>query len=160
MNETSGKTDAASSPKPRHWLRWVGYTAGGLLSLVVVLACVGLVYEQIEESRDRRLNHPPGLMVDVGGYRMHLYCTGQGSPNVVLDSALGSYWLEWYKVQPQIAKFARVCAYDRAGLGWSDPSPQARNSRVMAEELHTLLHKAAVPGPYVLVGSRRRTWQV
>ena len=152
MNEVSGKTDAASSPKLRHWLRWVGYTAGGLLSLIVVLAGVGLVYEQIEESRDRRLNHPPGVMVDVGGYRMHLYCIGQGSPTVVLESGLGDYWLAWYRVQPQIGQFAYVCAYDRAGLGWSDPSLRPRNSRFMAEELHTLLHKARVPGPYVLAG--------
>ena len=136
----------------RRWLRWLGYTAGGLLTLVFLLACVGFIYEQIEESRDRRLNHPPGLMVDVGGYRMHLYCIGQGSPPVVLESGLGGYWLDWYKTQPQIAKFTYVCAYDRAGLGWSDPSPRSRNSRAMAEELHTLLHKAGVAGPYVLAG--------
>ena len=140
------------SRKPRRWLRWTGYVAGGLLSLVLLLACTGFAYEHIEESRDRRLNHPPGQMVDVGGFRMHLYCFGQGSPTFVLDSGLGDTWRAWRKTQPQIAGFAYVCAYDRAGLGWSNASPRPRNTKVMAEELHTLLHNAAVPGPYVLVG--------
>ena len=136
----------------RGWLRWFGYIAGGLLAVVFLLAGIGFIYEQIEESRDRRLNHPPGLMVDVGGYRMHLYCIGQGSPTVVLDSGTGEYWLSWYKVQPEIAKVTRVCSFDRAGLGWSDPSPNPRTSRVMAQELHTLLHNAGVPAPFVLAG--------
>lgn len=136
----------------QRWLRWIGYIAGSLLALVLLLACIGFVYEQIEESRDRRLNHPPGLMVDVGGYRMHLYCSGQGSPAAVLDSGLGDYWLSWYKVQPQIAQYTRVCSYDRAGLGWSEASRKPRTSKVFAQELHTLLHQASVSGPYVLVG--------
>ena len=120
--------------------------------MAVLLACLGLVYEQIAEIRDRHLNHPPGQLVDVGGYHMHLYCTGRGSPPVILDSGLGDTWLVWRKTQPQIGRFTYVCSYDRAGLGWSDPSPQPRNSRVMAEELHALLHKAGLPGPYVLAG--------
>lgn len=152
MSAVAKETEPAPSQKSRRWLRWVGYVAGGLASLLLVLACIGAVYEGLERNRDRRLNRPPGLLVDVGGYRMHIYCIGQGSPTVVLDSGLGDYWLSWYKVQPAIAQYARVCAYDRAGLGWSDPSPQPRTSRVFAEELHTLLYKAAVPGPYVLAG--------
>jgi pimeloyl-ACP methyl ester carboxylesterase len=136
----------------RHWLRWVGYIAGGLLTLLFLLACVGFIYEQIEESRDQHLNHPPGLLVDMGGYRMHLYCIGQGSPTVVLDSGLGDYWLSWYKVQPQSSRYTHVCSYDRAGLGWSDPSLQPRTSKVFAQELHALLHQASIPEPYVLVG--------
>ena len=139
-------------PKDQRWLRWVGYVAGGSFALVLILACVGFIYEQFAESRDRRLNHPPGRLVDVGGYSMHLYCTGQGSPTVVLDSGLGDYWLSWYKVQPQISQFTRVCSYDRAGSGWSDPSPQKRTSKIFAQELHTLLQRASVPAPYVLVG--------
>ena len=83
---------------------------------------------------------------------MHPYCIGQGSPTVVLDAGMGDDWLVWAKTQPQIANFAYVCAYDRAGLSWSDPSPRPRNTRVMAEELHTLSHNAAVPSPYVLAG--------
>jgi pimeloyl-ACP methyl ester carboxylesterase len=88
----------------------------------------------------------------MGGYRMHISPTGEGSPTVVLDSGLSDSSLSWYKVQPEVARFVRVVSYDRAGLGWSDPSPQPRNSRVFAEELHTLLHNAGIPAPFVLVG--------
>lgn len=91
-------------------------------------------------------------MIDVGGFRMHLYCVGHGSPAVILDSGLSDTWLHWYKVQPQVARFTQVCSYDRAGLGWSEPSPRPRTSRVIAEELHVLLKKAHVPPPFVLVG--------
>jgi pimeloyl-ACP methyl ester carboxylesterase len=121
--------------------------------LVVVLACAGAAYQWIAHNRDVRQNPRPGQLVDVGGYRMHLYCMGQGSPTVVLDSGLGDTWLVWYKVQPPIAQFTRVCSYDHAGLGWSDPSPNnRRTSRVIAEELHTLLHNAGMTGPFVLAG--------
>ena len=71
---------------------------------------------------------------------------------VVLDSGLGDSYVSWMKVQPQIAKFTRVCSYDRAGLGYSDNSPRPRTSKVMAEELHTLLHNGGVDPPYILVG--------
>ena len=83
---------------------------------------------------------------------MHLYCIGQGSPTVVFESGTGEYWLSWYKTPPEVAKFTRVCSFDRAGLGWSDPSPHPRTSRVMAQEFHTLLHNAGVPAPFVLAG--------
>jgi len=115
-------------------------------------SCAGFICEQIAETRDRRLNHPPGQLVDVGGYHMHIYCTGQGSPTVVLDSGLGDYWLSWYKVQPRISQFTRVCSDDRAGLGWSNTSPYSRTSKIFAQELHTLLQRASIPAPYVLVG--------
>jgi pimeloyl-ACP methyl ester carboxylesterase len=71
---------------------------------------------------------------------------------VVFDSGLGDTWLVWYKVQPPIAQFTRVCSYDHAGLGWSDPSPHPRTSKVIAEELHSLLHNAGMTGPFVLAG--------
>jgi pimeloyl-ACP methyl ester carboxylesterase len=136
---------------PKVW-KLVRYLVGGLFGLVLLLACVGFTYEQLGESRDRRLNHPPGQLIDVGGYSMHLYCTGQGSPTVVLESGVSGYWLDWYKVQPQISQLTRVCSYDRAGSGWSSPSPQNRTSKIFAQELHTLLQRASVPAPYVLVG--------
>src|SRR6516162_6387417 len=131
-------TDSKPSPRSARWLRWTVLVLGVLPFLIVLLGCVGWTYERIQESRDRHLNHPPGQLVDVGGYHMHLYCTGRGSPPVILDSGLGDTWLVWRKTQPQIGRFTYVCSYDRAGLGWSDPSPQPRNSRVMAEELHAL----------------------
>jgi len=94
----------------------------------------------------------PGQLVDIGGYKMHIHCTGEGTPTVILDSGLGDTYVSWHKVQPQIAQFIRVCSYDRAGLGYSDSSPRPRTSKDIAEELHTLLHNAGVPSPYILVG--------
>ncbi|MGD0014172.1 MAG: alpha/beta hydrolase [Bryobacteraceae bacterium] len=128
--------------------RWAGYFAG----VLILLACAGALYQLIGGMLDRHSNPPPGQFVEVDGLRMHLVCTGQGSPTVVLDSGLSNSWLHWYKVQPGVAKFARVCSYDRAGLGWSEPRPGPRTSRVIVEELHTLLRNAGVAPPFVLVG--------
>jgi len=119
---------------------------------VVFLAIAGFLYENICEARDRRFNPMPGRLVNVDGGRMHIDCTGEGSPAVILDSGLGDSFLSWRKVQPQIATFTRVCSYDRAGLGYSDPGPLPRTSDVMAKELHALLEAAGVTPPYVLVG--------
>lgn len=138
--------------RTRRVVRWIRYLAIGFAILLIALLGTGAVYEGIESHRDRQLYHPPGQLVDIGGYRLHLYCTGEGSPTVILEAGGGNPWLSWYKVQPQIAQFTRVCAYDRAGLGWSDPSPKPRTTTVIAAELHTLLQNAAVSGPYVMVG--------
>ena len=119
----------------RSWLRII---VRSLVILVVLLATAGFIYENISEARDRRFNPMPGQLIDVGGYKMHINCTGQGSPIVILDSGLGDSYISWHKVQPQIAQFTRVCSYDRAGLGYSDSSPRPRTSKVMAEELHAL----------------------
>jgi pimeloyl-ACP methyl ester carboxylesterase len=91
-------------------------------------------------------------LVDVGGYRLHINCTGEGSPTVVIESGWGDFSAAWGWVQPEVAKTTRVCTYDRAGMGWSESSPQPRTAREFAKELHTLLEKANEPGPYVLVG--------
>ena len=152
MSSVAEKTEEVPLRKPRYWLRWTGYLLGALISLLVVLACIGAIYQWVASNRDRRLNPPPGRLVDVGGYRMHIYCIGEGSPTVILDSGLSDSWLSWYKVQPDVGQFTRVCSYDRAGLGWSDPSPKSRTSKVFAEELHTLLENAGVTPPFVLVG--------
>ncbi len=119
---------------------------------VLALVVLGMIYENISEARDRRFNPEQGWRFDVGGFKMHMYCTGEGSPTVILESGLGDAYVSWRKVQPQIAKFTRVCSYDRAGIGYSDSSSQPRTSKVMAAELHALLHAAGVPPPYVLVG--------
>ena len=97
----------------------------------------------------------PGLMVDVGGYRLHLNCQGTpaaGRPTVVLEAAHSEPGLSWASVQPEVAKFTRVCSYDRAGLGWSEPSPKPRTADTIVDELHTLLARAGIEPPYVLVG--------
>src|ERR1044071_911789 len=94
-----------------------------------------------------------GQLVDLGGFRLNLYCTGSGSPTVVFDSGWGDWAPAWSTVQPEIAKWTRACSYDRAGTGFSDPGPMPRTSVRIAAELRTALHNAGITGPYVLVGS-------
>lgn len=95
---------------------------------------------------------PPGQLVDVGGFRLHINCSGEGTPAVVLDAALGGSSISWTLVQPSLAELTRVCSYDRAGFGWSDPGPFPRTAGRIADELRTLLAKSQVPPPFVLVG--------
>jgi len=95
---------------------------------------------------------PPGKLVDVGGYRLHLNCTGKSGPTVVLIAGAGDFSFDWGLVQSGVSRFARVCSYDRAGLAWSDPGPTPRTMRQDAYELHTLLKAARIKAPYVLVG--------
>ena len=95
----------------------------------------------------------PGELVDVGGFRLNLYCMGSGSPTVVFDSGWGDWAPAWSKVQPQVAKWTRACSFDRAGTGFSDPGPMPRTSVHIAKELRTALHRAGIAGPYILVGS-------
>jgi pimeloyl-ACP methyl ester carboxylesterase len=120
--------------------------------LLIVTAAIGLVYEVRARSRDAKLYQPPGKLVDIGSHRLHLNCTGQGSPTVVLEHGHQSSYLDWSLVQPEIARFTRVCSYDRAGYGWSDVSPGLRVPSVMAGELHALLQAAGEAHPYILVG--------
>lgn len=95
----------------------------------------------------------PGARVDVGGRRLHIHCSGAaGGPTVVLEAGFGNSSSTWNRVQPEVAKFARVCSYDRAGLGGSDPAPAPRTVVAFTEDLHALLVNGKVPGPYVLVG--------
>lgn len=90
--------------------------------------------------------------VDVGGYEMYLYCVGVGAPTVILEAGYNDVAETWSLVQPEVARFTRVCAYDRAGLGQSDPGPEPRDSLQMVKELRALLENAGIKGPYVLVG--------
>jgi len=95
---------------------------------------------------------PPGKLVNVDGYRLHLNCRGQGSPTVVIEAGAADCSLAWGPVQREVARFTRVCTYDRAGLGWSERSPQPRTAHNLVEDLHTLLARSGVKPPYVLVG--------
>ena len=98
---------------------------------------------------------PPGKLVDVGGWRLHLNCTGNNKksrPTVVLESGAGDFSFDWSLVQPGISRFTRVCSYDRAGNAWSDPGPRPRTMKQLAYELHMALMRAGSRGPYVLVG--------
>jgi pimeloyl-ACP methyl ester carboxylesterase len=113
---------------------------------------VGYIFESVAEAADAKAYPPPGEMVDVGGYRLHINCTGTGSPTVIIDAGLGDWSTGWGFVQPEVAKTTRVCTYDRAGWGWSDPGPLPRDAAQDAKELHTLLKNANIPGPYIMVG--------
>ena len=95
---------------------------------------------------------PPGMLVGVGLHRLHIHCTGRGSPTVVFESGLGGTSLDWNRVQPEVSRFTRACSYDRAGYGWSERGPEPRHADRIATELETLLLHAGVPPPYLLVG--------
>ena len=103
-----------------------------------------------EEEEDWRT--PPGQLYDIGGYRLHMLCQGEGEPAVILDSGIGGFSLEWIPVQRLISEKVKICAYDRAGYGWSDVGPSPRNTEHEVEELHHLLEVAGISPPYVLAG--------
>lgn len=125
-----------------------------LFSAIAALALIplaGASYEAIASAHDAETYPFPGQWVDVGGYRLHLNCIGEGSPTIILDAGLGGSSLDWALVQPELAQTTRTCSYDRAGMGWSDASPARRTPEQIANELAVLLDHAGVDGPYVLV---------
>jgi len=122
------------------------------VAALVIVALIGLRYERRARQEDAAQFHPPGKLVDVGGYRLHLYCTGSGGPTVVIEHGHRATYLDWYRVQPELAQFTRVCSYDRAGFGWSGPSPRDRTPSVMADELHSALQAAGERPPFLIVG--------
>jgi len=133
-------------------LKW---TVRGLLFLVVlfaVLSGAGAVWNAMAIRHYEKLAGVPGQMVQVDGKAMHIYCTGQGSPTVVLEDGLGNDWTIWAKNQPVLSKVTRVCAYDRAGFGYSEPRPGVRDSNAISHELHGLLQAAGINGPIILMG--------
>jgi len=119
---------------------------------IVILVLVTLAAGTVAKSNLVKGNPAPGQLVDVGGYKMHINCMGEGSPTVILEAGWADYSATWAYVQPEVAKVTRVCSYDRAGYGWSDPSPYPRTASWRVKELHTLLVNANIQGPYVLVG--------
>jgi pimeloyl-ACP methyl ester carboxylesterase len=112
----------------------------------------GYAYDRNATARDRKNNPPRGQLVDVGGYRLHLYCIGSGQPTVLLDAGGFDSLEQWKSVQPQVAAFTRVCSYDRPGFGWSDASPNPQTAKQIAAELHAALNRAGITGPFVVVG--------
>lgn len=121
--------------------------------LILLLTLSGLfAYEGFSEHRDATAFSPPGVLYQVEGRTMHLYCTGEGAPTVILDAGIGSAALGWELVQQKASKITRICSYDRAGYGWSEPGPLPRTSGRIVDELHALLNSAGITGPLVLVG--------
>jgi pimeloyl-ACP methyl ester carboxylesterase len=147
MNDQN-ETKHAFQGRGRGCLRWVGVSVAALLGL----ALVGYIYEPRAEAADAKTYPPPGELVDVGGHRLHVNCTGTGRPTVIIVAGLGDWSTSWGSVQTEVAKTTRVCTYDRAGLGWSEADSGPSDAAQFAKELHTLLQNANVPGPYVMVG--------
>jgi pimeloyl-ACP methyl ester carboxylesterase len=124
----------------------------GLALTIISLLTLGAAFQAIATWVDARKYPPPGQLVDVGGYELHIYCQGEGNPVVVLDALFPGTVSNWAWVLPEIATETRVCAYDRAGLGWSESGPEPRDALKHAHELHTLLTNGGIPGKYILVG--------
>jgi pimeloyl-ACP methyl ester carboxylesterase len=134
-------------------MRWIGRALLWLIVALLALAVAGAIYQAIATERAERAYPPPGVMVDVGAYSLHINCVGQGSPTVVLDAGLGDMSASWVWVQQEVAKTTRVCAYDRAGMGCSEMGPEPRDAEQISSELHALLERTNIgQGPYVLVG--------
>src|ERR671916_1883264 len=151
----SHQTDRHSqgTPRRRGLRSWVWRGLVWMLLGLLALAVIGAIYQAIATQIDQRTYTPPGEVVDVGDHSLHINCIGEGSPTVILEAASGGMSAHWVRVQQQLAKTTRVCAYDRAGLGWSESGPELRDARQVSSELHTLLEGAAgTEGPYVLVG--------
>jgi pimeloyl-ACP methyl ester carboxylesterase len=123
------------------------------LALLCLATLAGASYQAIAWRVDDQRLRRPGRLVSAGELRLNLYCTGQGAPTVVLEAGLADSLDTWRHVQPDIARFARVCSYDRAGYGYSDPGPMPRTSDRIASELHAALESAGEKPPYLLVGS-------
>lgn len=119
---------------------------------MLFLVLAGATYQGVATALERRSYPRPGGMVDVGGHQLHIYCTGEGSPTVVLEAPAAGMSAAWGRVQPRIAAVTRVCSYDRAGLGWSERSDAAYDPADADEELRALLDRANERPPFVVAG--------
>lgn len=128
-----------------------------LLWLRVLILSLTTLYQAIACWHEDR-TPPPGQRVDVGGYHLHYMVAGTGQPTIVLDHSLGG--VEGYLLLEDLAKVGQVCIYDRAGFGWSDRSPYQRTSQQMVTELDTLLTKANIEPPYILIGNSFGSYNV
>jgi pimeloyl-ACP methyl ester carboxylesterase len=128
--------------------RWLLYP----VIVMLALASLGGGYQTLGAAADAKAYPMPGQLIDVGGHRLHLRCTGAGAPTVVLEPGAGEMSSNLGWIAPAVARDTRVCVYDRAGRGWSEPASTAQDGAQIATDLHTLLQRGHVPGPYVLAG--------
>ena len=134
----------------RKWVRRISYV---FLTLLVLALLGGFTYEQVGRARDANQLPPRvGQAVDIGGRILNLYCSGQGTPTVILETGGNSPGYAWLLLHSKMAVFTRACWYDRAGVGWSDPPSSPRTSATVASDLHEALHRAGVLPPYVMAG--------
>jgi pimeloyl-ACP methyl ester carboxylesterase len=152
MSQQTSTAREATIRREKRMRRRVKGAFWTFVALLVLLAICGAAYQAISDRRDRKRFPQMGRSVDIGGFSLNLNCSGEGQPTVILESGLGIPAAGWELVQPEIAKFARVCSYDRAGYGWSEAGPFPRTSLEIARELHALLTNARVAPPYIIVG--------
>lgn len=154
MNTTDEPLAVQAEParKRRSCLGCLGRTALAALTFLVVILVAGAIYQAAASASDSRTYPPPGQLYEVGDYKLHLYCTGEGSPAVILEAGAGSPSSSWFLVQEKVAQFTRVCSYDRPGFGWSEPASAPLSGEQVATNLRQLLQTAGIPGPYILVG--------
>lgn len=122
------------------------------LEILIGVVGFGATYQALATSRDRRRFLPPGKVVQINGKNWHYQIMGEGCPTVIVDSGTGGTYLDWQLVQPEVAKFARILTYDRAGYGWSDSSSEPRTAEQIVGELRQLLRAVEIEPPYILVG--------
>ena len=133
-------------------LRIVKWLVGGALALLLLLLIGGNLFGQYLLSYTREHFPPPGKLIALEGHRLHLHCTGRGRPTVLLESGGGAWSTHWTMVQTKVASFTRVCSYDRAGLGWSDPGPKPQDIQSSVRDLGELLARSGEEGPFVFAG--------
>jgi pimeloyl-ACP methyl ester carboxylesterase len=133
------------------WLKRIGVT---LLAVVVLGLLIGFIYQTVATRLDDNRFPAPGQLVDMGGYRLHINYQGPvgKGPTVVIDAGMGEGTLSWLLVTPELVSDIRVCTFDRAGMGWSEPGSRSPSVADRNEELHQLLQRAGIQPPYVMVG--------
>ncbi|NEN83947.1 alpha/beta fold hydrolase [Paenibacillus elgii] len=137
--------------KPSTKLKWKRMLLV-VFSIVTLLFGSGFIYEWIASKQAKKDFPPPGKLVEVGGYRLHLQKLGSGSPTIILEAGSGETSLSWRNIPEQLAEFATVVTYDRAGYAWSEKANTARTGANIVQELHSALKKEGIDGPYLLVG--------
>lgn len=142
------------------WQRLAIRVGAGAVLLVVVLLILGAITELVLERRDAHRFPPPGRLVDVGGRALHIRCAGSGSPTLVLEMGAGTSSLVWETVYRDLSRVTHVCAYDRAGYGWSDAGPMPRTGDALVSDLHALLRASGEHGPFVLAGHSFGGWVI
>ena len=155
MNATTVFTETThpeASTHKRGCLFMISRGLKGLGITLLALLILGFAFQTVASATDKRAYSPRGQLYSVDGHQMHLYCVGEGSPAVILEAGGYAESLWWVRIQAQLAKVTQVCAYDRPGMGWSEPASSPRDPDTIVGELHTLLNEAGIKPPYVLAG--------
>ena len=146
------ETQPTNSKKPAGCLGKGILFLAGLLIVLALLVFAGVVYEVNAETAVAAQYPAPGRLIEVNGRMMHIQCSGSGSPTIILDAGQGGWSTDWTNIMPELSANNRVCAYDRAGYGWSDPAEDARSPQDAANDLAALLSAAQIEPPYLLAG--------